>query len=665
MKRLLATLCVIAGIARAEAPPRIMVIDVNWQQLQALEPLDLQQGAALSLRVQPRFDGRWLALDGVTARWEARATMATSAAYQASSDLTTNAAHYIRIPFTSAQTGTVTTNWIYSVILESGGEDYPLGTGAYNVAASGFAGASAVITSSVAVTEIDAAYLLGVTNLAVTYSTSNSLTRSGRIYSMVLNTNFAAAGVSMVDTWTAGAGVTNTGTAANPTGALNAASIAADALANTSVQPATLTASGAVWVARATNLAAVAGDAAYYPLTTNPSNFLTASATNQAWLLPGATNFAWLLPGATNIGWLLPEATNQPWLLPAATNFAWLLPAATNQGWVTQTAVDGATNAQHGADLAEFLQVDGGNAMAAALNMGGQNATNVSSIYGTVNVYDPSPFIDYANGHLRSSTGWTNYDWVMGSFSGQQTIDGHPVLTNAAAFDAAGAAAGVTNTAILRGAITNVQLNGVVFDIVNGVATGTVATAGGAADGRGVNVLSNGTLIVSSTNINIIPGSGIQTIVAQRGTTTDVTVAKTVEQFARISYQATLAAAGVATPVSVSAALTNASCVTVSGNFITINNTGVYNITWGVCTTAGIAEGGSYYTQFHTNTTAVRQGSIAAPGSAGGVMFSGGTLLAFPVVAGTTIDVYQVCSVAVTNRATAFHTFMDIHKVGP
>jgi hypothetical protein len=65
-------------------------------------------------------------------------------------------------------------------------------------------------------------------------------------------------GAGGVQTWTAGAGVTNTGTAANPTGALNAASVASMSLADTAVQPAVMIASGAVWVAQSTNLSAQA-----------------------------------------------------------------------------------------------------------------------------------------------------------------------------------------------------------------------------------------------------------------------------------------------------------------------------------------------------------------------------------------------------------------------
>lgn len=152
--------------ALAVPPGKTIVIECDRQQLQLLQPLSFQQGAAARLLVQPKLSGASLDLTGITARWEARETMTTTVCYQATSVYTSNTAHTVAIDLTSAQTGTPVTNWVYSIILVSGGLDYPIGTGLVSIVASGFTGtASTVVTNAAAVLNTDAIYLAALTNL--------------------------------------------------------------------------------------------------------------------------------------------------------------------------------------------------------------------------------------------------------------------------------------------------------------------------------------------------------------------------------------------------------------------------------------------------------------------------------------------------------------------
>ena len=129
-------------------PPKYLDVDVNWQQTQTLPALSIQQGASMQLRIRPKTNGRWLTLTGLTARYEARATATNTSAYTASSNLTSNEAHFIQMELDNTQTGTAFTDWVYSVILIDGADEYPIGIGAVNVVASDFAGSSGVLTGS-------------------------------------------------------------------------------------------------------------------------------------------------------------------------------------------------------------------------------------------------------------------------------------------------------------------------------------------------------------------------------------------------------------------------------------------------------------------------------------------------------------------------------------
>lgn len=180
MKTALIVFATLAFTAIAAPPGKVLNVDANWQQLQALEPLSFQQGASARLLVKPKLAGVSIDLTGITARWEARPTIQTNAALQALSVYTSNTAHTVAIDLSSTQTGTPVTNWVYSVILISGGQDYPLGTGRVDIVASGFTGGAAVLVNNgTAVLTNDVPYLAAITGLV---SGANvTLARTGRV----------------------------------------------------------------------------------------------------------------------------------------------------------------------------------------------------------------------------------------------------------------------------------------------------------------------------------------------------------------------------------------------------------------------------------------------------------------------------------------------------
>lgn len=98
--------------------------------------------------VRPKIDGKWLTITDMTATWQARETMTSTNYYGASSTWTSNAVHQIAIDMDSDQTGDAITNWVYVISLISGGATYPVGTGAYTVAASTFTGAGTLLSDT-------------------------------------------------------------------------------------------------------------------------------------------------------------------------------------------------------------------------------------------------------------------------------------------------------------------------------------------------------------------------------------------------------------------------------------------------------------------------------------------------------------------------------------
>ena len=152
MKYLLKNLTLAIALAAtpliAAPPPKYIDVDANYQQSQDLDDLNIQQGASMRLRLRHKVDGSWPTLTGNTARWEARQQLTNTSAYTATSNLTSNEAHFIQFDLNNVQTGTSLTNWFYSIILVDGGEDYPIGVGTLNVIASDFAGSSGVLVGS-------------------------------------------------------------------------------------------------------------------------------------------------------------------------------------------------------------------------------------------------------------------------------------------------------------------------------------------------------------------------------------------------------------------------------------------------------------------------------------------------------------------------------------
>jgi len=122
--------------------------DVDFQQMQELRDLKIQQGADVDLRVRPKVGGAWLDLTGYTASFQARATMTATNYYGADSVWTSNSLHQVAILLDSNQTGDAVTNWTYVISLVKGGLTYPVGAGDYTVEESTFSGAGTLLTDT-------------------------------------------------------------------------------------------------------------------------------------------------------------------------------------------------------------------------------------------------------------------------------------------------------------------------------------------------------------------------------------------------------------------------------------------------------------------------------------------------------------------------------------
>jgi hypothetical protein len=148
MKRLLAALTLIATIAQAQlAPPLIHEIATDFQQLQELQDMGLQQGANVEYRVRLRVAGRWFPLAGLTAEWQARENVTDQDALVAVSvaTVTNETPNYFRIQLNATQTGSAVQNWTYSVIVKDGVSVYPLGEGRLDIQASAWSGTPSVL----------------------------------------------------------------------------------------------------------------------------------------------------------------------------------------------------------------------------------------------------------------------------------------------------------------------------------------------------------------------------------------------------------------------------------------------------------------------------------------------------------------------------------------
>jgi len=154
-KTALTILAALALVSCAHAiPPKNVDIDSDFQQLQPLPDLGLQEGASARIHLRIKNDTRWADISGLTGRLEFRETASASTGIVANSTLTSNAAHFIRFDLGSAQTGTNFSDWVYSYILVDGAADYVLGTGRVDILESAFAGSGGVVvTTTVYATE--------------------------------------------------------------------------------------------------------------------------------------------------------------------------------------------------------------------------------------------------------------------------------------------------------------------------------------------------------------------------------------------------------------------------------------------------------------------------------------------------------------------------------
>jgi hypothetical protein len=148
MKRLLAALTLIATIANAQlGPPLVHEIATDFQQLQELDDMGLQQGANVEYRVRLRVGGRWFPLAGLTAEWQARENVTDQQALVAASvETVTNVTpNYFRFLLNADQTGSAVTDWSYSIVAKDGANVYPLGEGRLDVRESAWSGSPSVL----------------------------------------------------------------------------------------------------------------------------------------------------------------------------------------------------------------------------------------------------------------------------------------------------------------------------------------------------------------------------------------------------------------------------------------------------------------------------------------------------------------------------------------
>jgi len=213
----------------AAPPPIIHTTESDWQQTQRIDTLELQQGAGVRLHERLTTGGKYLDLTGLTARWEARSSMTSTQALSQASTLTqtNNTPHYFQFDLDYTETGTPYTNWIWSLIVESGGNDYVIGTGRFDIVESTWTGEGSTLIS-------------GSYETAAT----NGQGSAGQVFATDGNGNnywgdLGAGDITRVNI-TAGTGLTGTKDTTSgdhvQTLALNASSIASLALADNALQ---------------------------------------------------------------------------------------------------------------------------------------------------------------------------------------------------------------------------------------------------------------------------------------------------------------------------------------------------------------------------------------------------------------------------------------------
>jgi hypothetical protein len=165
MKQLIAALTLLATITHAQiGPPLVHEIATDFQQLQELDDMGLQQGANVEYRVRLRVGGRWFPLAGLTAEWQGRENVTDAAALVAASvETVTNVTpNYFRFLLDSDQTGDAREDWTYSIVVKEPNRNYPLGEGRLDIQASAWSGAPSVLLAGA----INWAQITGYTNTA-------------------------------------------------------------------------------------------------------------------------------------------------------------------------------------------------------------------------------------------------------------------------------------------------------------------------------------------------------------------------------------------------------------------------------------------------------------------------------------------------------------------
>jgi hypothetical protein len=165
MKRLIAALTLLATITHAQiGPPLVHEIATDFQQLQELDDMGLQQGANVEYHVRLRVGGRWFPLAGLTAEWQGRENVTDIPALVAASvETVTNVTpNYFRFLLDSDQTGDAREDWTYSIVVKEPNRNYPLGEGRLDIQASAWSGAPSVLLAGV----INWAQITGYTNTA-------------------------------------------------------------------------------------------------------------------------------------------------------------------------------------------------------------------------------------------------------------------------------------------------------------------------------------------------------------------------------------------------------------------------------------------------------------------------------------------------------------------
>jgi hypothetical protein len=233
MKRLFAALALIASTVTSAPPPIKYDVESNFQQVQQLDDQDFVQGAGVSLQYRIKNLGRWYALDGLGARWDARSSStSTQAVQQVATVVTSTTPDYFQVTLDSTETGTALTNWVYSFIVTSGGVDYPIGTGVLNIAASAWTGDGSTITTTTSKAYTDAQIALASNNLVTLYKAgdtvlSNNLTTAYQSADTAASNNILA---TVAATYLPLAGGTLTGPVTGTTATLTGGILSADYL---------------------------------------------------------------------------------------------------------------------------------------------------------------------------------------------------------------------------------------------------------------------------------------------------------------------------------------------------------------------------------------------------------------------------------------------------